>query len=319
MINSDAGHVNNDGNPMTYHTTLAIPVPADFSFAATIDSHGWLQLPPYRYDESTQTLHRLHRLEDGTLVRLAMTGEPQHIQTRIQAAASLTPEQQTAIARDVRRMFALDWHLAEFYAAMREREHYHWIEAERHGRMLVCPTVWEDLVKTLLTTNTTWAQTINMSRRLCALGDALDDEFAFPVARQLVGLPAEDLAAKTGMGYRAAYLLELAHKIVAGSLDVETWYDLPSDELYKAIRSQKGFGEYAAGTMLRLLGHFDRLAIDTVARAAYKRITAGETATDKEIQAYYETFGTWRGMALWIDCIRSDAMVASMLNARRKG
>jgi 3-methyladenine DNA glycosylase/8-oxoguanine DNA glycosylase len=302
----------------TQYSALSVTVPADFSFAATIDSHGWLQLPPYRYDESTQTLHRLHRLEDGTLARLAMTGEPQHIRVEVDSAAPLTPEQQTAIQQSVRRIFALDWNLAEFYAAMRDREHYRWIEAERHGRMLVCPTVWEDLVKTLLTTNTTWAQTINMSKRLCAMGDAHGDGYAFPVARQLIGIPAEELAAKTGTGYRAAYLLELAQKIVAGDVNVETWYELPSDELYKAIRSLKGFGDYAAGTMLRLLGHFDRLAIDTVARAAYKRITAGETATDKEIQAYYEPFGRWRGMALWMDCIRSDAMVESMLNARKK-
>ena len=37
--------------------------------------------------------------------------------------------------------------------------------------MLVSPTVWEDLAKTLLTTNTTWAMTKSMVARLAALGD----------------------------------------------------------------------------------------------------------------------------------------------------
>lgn len=303
---------------MTHTQTLLVPTPDDFRFATTIDSHGWLQLPPYRYDEASNTLHRLHRLDDGTLVRLAMNGAPNAIQVQTASADPLNDAQQAAVEQAVRRMFAVDWKLADFYGAMREREHYRWIENERHGRMLVCPTVWEDLVKTLLTTNTTWAQTISMSRRLCALGDAHGDNFAFPVASQLVHFAPDELAMKTGTGYRAAYLLELAEKIVAGDVDVETWYTLPSDELYKAIRSLKGFGDYAAGTMLRLLGHFDRLAIDTVARAAYKRITAGDSATDKEIRDYYEAFGQWRGMALWMDCIRSDAMVESMLAARKK-
>jgi hypothetical protein len=41
----------------------------------------------------------------------------------------------------------------------------------RAGRLLVSPTVWEDLAKTLLTTNTTWGATVQMCRRLLTLGE----------------------------------------------------------------------------------------------------------------------------------------------------
>jgi hypothetical protein len=56
--------------------------------------------------------------------------------------------------------------------------------------------------------------------------------------------------------------------------------------------------------MLRLLGRFDKLAIDTECRAAYKRITGSTTATDAEIRGYYDRFGEWRGLVMWMNIMR---------------
>jgi 3-methyladenine DNA glycosylase/8-oxoguanine DNA glycosylase len=208
-----------------------------------------------------------------------------------------------------------------FYAFLRGRSHYEWIEAQQQGRLLVCPTVWEDLAKTLLTTNTTWAQTKNMARRLCAFGDELAGfGRTFPTPAQIAPLDAPTLAAATGMGYRAPHLIALAQKITRGELEVEAWAarTLSADELFKQVKALKGFGDYAAGTLLKLLGYFDRLAIDTVARAGYKRLLSSATATDAEIQMYYADFGAWRGLVQWMDILRSDAMIESMQRAEGK-
>jgi hypothetical protein len=71
------------------------------------------------------------------------------------------------------------------------------------------------------------------------------------------------------------------------------------------VKSLKGFGDYAAGSILKLLGHFDRLATDTECRAAYIRINNGiPAADDKEIAAYYEKFGQWRGLIQWMDVMQ---------------
>ncbi|MEP6987358.1 MAG: hypothetical protein ABI970_17265, partial [Chloroflexota bacterium] len=71
------------------------------------------------------------------------------------------------------------------------------------------------------------------------------------------------------------------------------------------VKALKGFGDYAAGSMLKLLGHFDRLATDSVCRAVYKdSINKGAAAVDdKEIAAYYQPFGQWRGLVQWMDVI----------------
>jgi 3-methyladenine DNA glycosylase/8-oxoguanine DNA glycosylase len=108
-------------------------------------------------------------------------------------------------------------------------------------------------------------------------------------------------------GYRGAYLHELATRIAAGEVDVEAWRDpaLPSAEVYKALKRLKGFGDYAAGSMMRLLGRFDQLGLDSVCRTMYaQRHNAGNAASDREIAAYYEPFGIWRGLVVWLDVMQ---------------
>jgi len=66
--------------------------------------------------------------------------------------------------------------------------------------------------------------------------------------------------------------------------------------VYKRIKVAKGFGDYAAGNMLRLLGHLDRLATEAPAAPYKDSINKGVgAADDKEIAAYYQPYGQWRG------------------------
>jgi N-glycosylase/DNA lyase len=291
-------------------TTLILPTPDGFKFLPVIWSHGWYQLPPFSFDEGTRTLGRLQALPDGRIVSLAIRSETDDSTLHIVVDgldATPTTAQAETIKQVVTRILSLDWDLSGFYAAMREHLRYHWAERSSAGRILIGPTVWEDLAKTLLTTNTTWSQTKAMCARLCALGQPHgDDGHAFPTPEAIALLSVDELGERIRAGYRSAYLHELATRIVEGDVDVETWYedDLSGDELYKAVKSLKGFGDYAAGTMLRLLGRFDRLAIDTECRAAYKSMTGSDSATDKELHAYYEAFGEWRGLAAWMDVMR---------------
>src|SRR5690606_14972913 len=101
----------------------------------------------------------------------------------------------------------------------------------------------------------------------------------------------------------------LALDIAEGRLDPEQWRDpaLSGQQVYEAILSLKGFGPYAAGAMMRLVGHFDELGLDSVCRAAYRRLWKdGAAATDREIAAHYAPFGRWRGLAVWMDVMRED-------------
>ena len=101
------------------------------------------------------------------------------------------PESDTPVAdlRDeietlVRRMLSLDQDLRPFYAAMRGFDGYGWLEAQRRGRILVCASLWEDLAKVLLTTNTSWAQTVQMCARTLSTRHATSASFRSPCLPQ---------------------------------------------------------------------------------------------------------------------------------------
>lgn len=269
-------------------------------FHETVISHGWYQLAPFHYDDQTRRLQRIHRLTDGTVCRLTLREE--HHTLHWHTDIPLTDAQAQTVQTDVDRMMCLGWALEDFYAALADTPRYAWVINGGLGRLLTCPTVWEDLAKTLLTTNTTWGQTRTMTAALCRLGTPYDDGYAFPTPQQVAAYSHADLQQATRAGYRTGSLLVLAQRIRDG-LDVEAWRSLSTSDLYAAVRGLRGYGDYAAGTMLRLLGHFDRVAIDTECRGGYKRASGSLTATDREIRAFYAPFGRWQGLASWMDII----------------
>lgn len=294
---------------------LAAPTPPSFRFRTTLLSHGWLGLAPFGHDQEVTTLRRTEKLGDGTVVRLQVrAGEEEALEVDVEGlAGTLDAGRREEISGTVGRIFHLDLDLAPFYERLRGEEAYTWVERAGAGRLLRCPTVWEDLAKTLMTTNTTWGGTRGMVRRICELGDPFHGAgegaealHAFPAPERIAALPPDELAGHIRAGYRAPYLHELATGIAEGRLDVESWAgsDLPSDELYREVRSLKGFGPYAAGTMLKLLGRYDQLALDTAARTMYsERYKDGAQPTDAEIEAHYAPYEKWKGLVLWMDLL----------------
>jgi 3-methyladenine DNA glycosylase/8-oxoguanine DNA glycosylase len=68
------------------------------------------------------------------------------------------------------------------------------------------------------------------------------------------------------------------------------------------MKQVKGVGDYAAENLLKLVGRYDGLALDSWLRAQfYKRRNNATVCSDKEIERFYERFGSWRGLALWCD------------------
>jgi 3-methyladenine DNA glycosylase/8-oxoguanine DNA glycosylase len=279
--------------------------PPDFHYLPTVLSHGWSALPPFTYEDAG-VLGRTEKLREGKIVRFDVRAGNGGL--TITTRDPVSAPQQVEIGGVVARCLSFEHNLVPFYDSIRGHAAYEWIERVGAGRMLTSPTVWEDLAKTLLTTNTTWAMTISMVSRLVTLGDsAPEGGHAFPEPEQIAALDPDSLNAHVRAGYRGAYLYGLATAIASGELEVRDWEDLstPSSEVYKALKRIKGFGDYAAGAMLRLLGRFDQLGLDSVCRAMYaERYNGGVVASDREIAAYYAPFGDWKGLVVWMDVMR---------------
>ncbi len=163
------------------------------------------------------------------------------------------------------------------------------------------------IVKTILTTNTTWAQTKAMAARLVGtLGEPHPADPAlrsFPTPEAVTANEAA-LVEQVRLGYRNASVLSVARQIASGELDLESLRssDLPTPTLRKQLLALPGVGPYAAATLLMILGRYDELGIDTELRAHVKRkYFNGQLATDREIRALYERWGRWQYLAYWFD------------------
>jgi 3-methyladenine DNA glycosylase/8-oxoguanine DNA glycosylase len=203
-------------------------------------------------------------------------------------------------------MLQLDRDLSAFYALAREEPHLAHVEQAAKGRILRSPTLFEDTVKTILTTNTSWGGTRRMTGALVAqLGSPLpgDPEHrAFPTPRQIASVDEAFLREETKLGYRAPRVLGLAQDVASGRVDLEGLKDesLPTDEVRGALLAIKGVGPYAAASLLALLGRFDDVPVDSWARAQVsKHLYDGEPVTKAQVRRAFARWGKWRALAYW--------------------
>jgi N-glycosylase/DNA lyase len=92
-------------------------------------------------------------------------------------------------------------------------------------------------------------------------------------------------------GYRAPYLRDLARRVADGKLDLEAWETATSAEIRERVLGLRGMGPYVADQLLRLLGHFEGLGLDSWCRAEYaRRYHAGRRVSDRTIARRYARF-----------------------------
>ena len=228
----------------------------------------------------------------------------------IRSNSALSRTDITALKKQVAVMLRLDESLESFYATLRRVAaggEFDWVRKERAGRLLRSPELFEDVVKMICTTNCAWSATERMVENLVnKLGTRFDNEYAdFPTAKQLAGASEEFLVREIRTGYRSSYLLDLARSVASGQVDFSIWLTLKEDELYKKILGIKGVGPYAAGNLMRLMGHYRHLALDSWCRPQYSKIYRnGRKVSDKTIIRHYGKYGEWSGLVLWLDLTR---------------
>ena len=127
--------------------------------ARTIDSHGFGDLPPMRHVDGALEITLPLRGRRPRTVRIHAGGRGRG------AVTVLDPEPSAATAAAVldaaRHVLRMDQDLSPFYALAAEDPDLAWV-AGGSGRMLRSPTVFEDVAKTICTTNCTWSATTRM-------------------------------------------------------------------------------------------------------------------------------------------------------------
>jgi 3-methyladenine DNA glycosylase/8-oxoguanine DNA glycosylase len=284
---------------------LYLPAQQPFSLNTVIHSHGWVQLAPFTLEEANGEVSYLARLRGGRVAEIRLQEDRGGVKAVVQPALDEAHREQ--VAEMVTWMLGLDQEFEDFYALTRDEPGLSQCADQAQGRILRCPTLFEDAVKTILTTNTSWAGTIRMVKSLVSqFGLPLngsDQRHAFPTPAEIATSDVDTLRAETRLGYRAPYILELSRAVDSGALDLEALQrsDLPTAELRQALLSIKGIGEYAAANLLMLLGRYDYLPIDSWARKVVSHEWhQGQPVDDEQVQSAFERWGDWKGLAFWL-------------------
>ena len=268
-----------------------------------MESHGWARLAPFFVERRTAALGRVERLSTGRVVELLIREAGDGV--TVETSARLEGVEREEVARKVWWMLRLGEDLSPFYEAVRGDSRLAHLEREGKGRILRSPTIFEDVVKVVLTTNTTWDRTVQMVEALVArYGDPLPTDpsrHAFPTPVQLAAAREEDLRS-IGMGYRAPYLIDLARRVADGEVDLERLKDgnLPADRVREILRDLPGVGKYAAALLMVLMGRYDAVPVDTVARERVSREWyGGRRVSDEEVERAFAPWGEWKGLVYW--------------------
>ncbi len=284
-------------------TSILLRTPANFSFRHTVYSHGWSELAPFRLDDENWRLSYVFAGSNGATPVSAVIREGDG---GLQIDVSGKKLDKEKLVHDVRHILRLDDPLEDFYNMTDAEERLRWVSTSNAGRLLRSPTVFEDMVKTMCTTNCSWGLTKNMVTNLVELlGEpGIGGARAFPTPAALASVPEKFYRDKVRAGYRSPYFVELAEAVASGTIDPESWLtsELPSPDLKKEIKRVKGFGEYAADNLLKLVGRYDGLALDSWLRSQfYKKHNREKVCADKKIERHYKKFGSWKGLAIWCD------------------
>jgi 3-methyladenine DNA glycosylase/8-oxoguanine DNA glycosylase len=277
-----------------------VPTPPEFTFERTIVSHGWYHLAPFRWDESRKQLGRTEAL-GGEAVDLTIGHDGDALVLR--AKGDLRPHAAVLRAR-MTRMFQLDVDLADFHTLCRTTDSHRRVAEQGYGRLLCGATLFEDVIKIIATTNTTWSQTTRMTQLLverCGRR-SLAGHAAFPGPADVAAVSAAELQEQCRLGYRAKTMHALASGIVDGSIDLQALSDpaQTTEELFASYRELPGIGPYGAAHLLAMDGRHDFIAVDTeFRRFVRERYHRGRKIADKTMLRRYAKWGRWKYLAYW--------------------
>jgi 3-methyladenine DNA glycosylase/8-oxoguanine DNA glycosylase len=220
----------------------------------------------------------------------------------------------SAVEREVRHVLRLDADLSGFYERAARDRKLAWV-ASGAGRMVRSQTVFEEVVKTVCTTNCTWSATERMVGAIVEhLGEPAPTAppngpygHAFPPPATMAEAGEDFYRGVARAGYRGAYLISLARSVASGELDLEVLGrpgELPDEEVRTRLLALPGVGPYAAAHVMMMLGRYRSLILDSWTRPTYAKL-AGRPVTDAEIERRFKRFGSWAGLAFWLTLTRS--------------
>lgn len=294
-------------NPSSWSASIPLTgaggEPVDF--ARTVLSHGVADLLPNVIAADGSRLETVLPANGAAWLLELVPGAPGEARLRALADAQPPPEARAALVDQIRYMIRLEEDLSPFYLAAAAEPTLAWVTAGA-GRMLRSPTVFEDLIKTICTTNCAWSGTVRMVSALVRErgmpAEMAPERHAFPLPEAIADAPEDFFRDVARAGYRGPYLKALADDVISGRLDLEALTDpeLPDQEVADKLLAIAGVGPYAMAHMMMLLGRYRRLVLDSWTRPKYRRLSGRPRVTDKGIARAFARYREFAGLAFWL-------------------
>jgi len=279
------------------------------SLRRIIGSHGLAGVTPWRRTDT-----------GGVEVAIASTAGPRLIgiepvgKRGIGGEARITSIHGGPVAKSElqligRRVLGLDRDLSRFHSSAAADPDLMWVVESGAGAMARGATVFEDVTRTILTTNCAWSSTVLMCEKLTSLcgRDVVGSPGlkTFPSPESVAELGEAALKQEVRVGYRAASLIETARRVADSEVDLEELgtsqrSDLPDEEVERRLRSLPGVGPYAAAHIMLLIGRPSLPILDSWTRPKYARITGRKRVTDAQILKSVSRHHPDAGLALWL-------------------
>lgn len=282
-----------------------------------ISSHGLAALPPFEPLDDAEALRVTLAVARGR-PRTVVIGQGRGRSARVSVAGSaLSAGARDDLERRVRHLLALDQDLSGFYEMAASDPELAWVTTGA-GRMLRSATMFEDVVKTICTTNCAWSATVRMVTAMVEhLGEPARgapaegwEGRAFPTPAAMADASEDFYRDVVRAGYRGRYLIDLATSVATGEVDLEGWGratrdEIPDEEMEVLLRSLPGVGPYAAAHIMMMTGRHSRLILDSWTRPTYARIIGRRAVKDATIERRFKRYKDHAGLAFWLFLTRS--------------
>ncbi len=286
------------GEPVDLRRTFHSHGLASLAPMAVDDAGAWFEVT-LRLTSSQPRTVRVAESERGSAI-ISISGDP---------VDSLVADE---IIAQVRHVLRLDEDLSGFYRQAARDKRLAWV-TNGAGRLIRSQTVFEDVVKTICTTNCAWSATRRMVEALVShLGESSDDApqagvsgRTFPSPEAMANADVDFYGQIARAGYRGAYLRKLARMVVDGEVDLERFgqvsqKELSDDEMAKELLALPGVGPYATAHIMMMLGRYSRPVLDSWTRPTYARLVGREQVDDAAIEKRFRRYRKYAGLAFWL-------------------
>lgn len=287
---------------------LDIHLPKNFNFEAATTDHGWYLLPPFYLGKDKKTFVRVEKMLSGRVISWEIENSNDQLHIKIRDDEKLTDREVAEVIQKVQWMYRVNEDLTDFYELCNLNTGWSNVVKLQKGRLLRSPNLFEDIIKTILTTNTTWARTVSMTENFVKhLGEKYSDDsdmYSFPTAESILEKGEEFLDKTVRLGYRSKYIYDFAVEYSNGNYHFQDWLNpsVSTEDIAREIKKIRGVGPYALSIILMLVGRYDFLPIDSEFK---KHVTTkyypGTSPSKNQMMKIYEDWKEYKFLAYWFD------------------